>query len=74
MRTRRLTALIAAAAFAAALAGCDKAPEPQVASPDCAPLASMTEAQKADPAFQAELLKKCPRAGTTFKPSPNKSY
>ncbi len=74
MRTQRLTALILAAAFAAVLVGCNKTPEPQVASPDCAPLASMTEAQKADPAFQAELLKKCPRSGPEFKPSPKKSY
>lgn len=80
--TRPLLGFIVAASLAALLAGCGKTQEatsqaatsPTVASPDCASLASMTDAQKADPALQAELLKKCPRSGPAFKASPKKDY
>ena len=75
--TRPLLGFIVAASLAALLAGCGKTQEatsPTVASPDCASLASMTDAQKADQALQAELLKKCPRSGPAFKASPKKEY
>lgn len=68
MRTQRFIALALAAALAASLAGCGKEP-PAVASPTCADLDKVT-----DPAQRAELLKKCPRSGPEFKPSPKKDY
>jgi entry exclusion lipoprotein TrbK len=74
MHIHRLALLGASAILAVVLAGCNKMPDPQVASPECAPLASMTAAQKADPAIQAELIKKCPRAGPGFKASPKQEY
>jgi entry exclusion lipoprotein TrbK len=51
-----------------ALSGCGERSD--VASPDCAELATgkLSEAQ------QIELAKKCPRAGTTFKPSPARNW
>jgi entry exclusion lipoprotein TrbK len=68
MRTQRLIALALAAVLAAGLAGCGKE-QPAVASPTCADLDKVT-----DPAQRAELLKKCPRSGPEFKPSPKKDY
>jgi len=68
MRTQRLIALALAATLAAGLAGCGKE-APAVASPICADLDKVT-----DPAQRAELLKKCPRSGPEFKPSPKKDY
>ena len=68
MRTQQLAALLLAATLAAGLAGCGKE-APAVASPTCADADKVT-----DPAQKAELLKKCPRSGPEFKPSPKKSY
>ena len=68
MRTQQLAALLLAATLAASLAGCGKE-APAVASPTCADVDKVT-----DPAQKAELLKKCPRSGPEFKPSPKKSY
>jgi entry exclusion lipoprotein TrbK len=41
----------------------------EVASPDCVDIEKIT-----DPVERAERLKKCPRGGPTFKPSPVKSW
>jgi len=68
MRTQPFIALALAAALAASLAGCSKEP-PTAASPSCADLNKVT-----DPAQRVELLKKCPRSGPEFKPSPKKDY
>jgi len=40
-----------------------------VASPACADLAGIS-----DPAQKAELIKRCPRNGPDFKPSPVKNW
>ncbi|MFZ3287954.1 MAG: entry exclusion lipoprotein TrbK [Telluria sp.] len=49
------------------LAGCGD--RPPVASPTCADLEKIT-----DPVQKAELLKKCPRSGPVYKPSPEKKW
>jgi len=75
MNKQQFVVLMVAATFTAFLAGCEKSPEV------CPRLSSITEAQKEDPAFLAELKKKCPeeaaaiqfRAGK-FQPSPVRSY
>lgn len=67
MTTKRLLLMIVAGTFAVLLVGCEKTPD--VASPTCADLDTIT-----DPAQKEELLKTCPRNGSGFKPSPKKSY
>lgn len=67
MSTKRFVSLILAATVMAVIGGCGKTPE--VASPDCAELDKTI-----DPAKRTELLKKCPRSGPAFRPSPIKSY
>jgi entry exclusion lipoprotein TrbK len=72
MQTKKCWVFIAAAVLAVVFPGCSKQPEPAipaVASPTCADLDKIT-----DPAQHAELLKKCPRSGTQFKPSQKKEY
>jgi entry exclusion lipoprotein TrbK len=72
MHTKKLLSCLATAVLAAVLPGCSKQPEaaiPALASPTCADLDKVTDA-----AQQAELLKKCPRSGTQFKPSQKKEY
>jgi entry exclusion lipoprotein TrbK len=49
------------------VSGCRE--KPAVASPSCAELEKIS-----DPAQRAELLKKCPRGGPDFKPSPEKNW
>ena len=57
-------ALATAVLVAILLAGCTKADDPP-----CADLDKIT-----DPVAKADLEKRCPRAGPTFKPTPPKSY
>lgn len=59
--------ILLAIIVATALAGCTD--KPIVSSPACADLEKTT-----DPAQRAELLEKCPRGGTEFKPSPVKNW
>lgn len=68
MSTQRFSVFIVATSLVAFLSGCGKAP-PEVASPTCADLDKVT-----DPVQKTELLKKCPRSGPEFKPSPKKEY
>lgn len=67
MKAKRFLALITPAILAVVMGGCGK--EPEMASPTCADLDKIT-----DLAQRAELLKKCPRTGPEFKPSPKKEY
>lgn len=67
MRSQRFAALVAAAALAAALAACNKAPD--AASLTCADLDKVT-----DPGQQAALREKCGLGGPGFKASPKKGY
>lgn len=72
MNKQRLVMLMVAATFAAFLTACEKTQEmktQEVASPACVELEKTT-----DPAKKAELLKKCPRSGPEFKPSPKIEY
>lgn len=67
MIAKRILALVVPAILAALVGGCGK--DPETASPTCADLDKIT-----DTAQRAELLKKCPRSGPEFKPSPKKEH
>ena len=59
--------MIGACIVIAAITGCSK--QPEIASSECAELGTTTS-----PSQRAELVKKCPRSGPDFKPSPRQSY
>ena len=61
--------LVGAGVSAAVVAGCDNKAEEKVASPTCADLEEIK-----GPAQRAELLKKCPRLGSGFKPSDTREW
>lgn len=67
MKNTRYVSLLLVIIVATALAGCRG--EPAVSSPACADLQKTT-----DPAEKAEILKKCPRGDSEFKPSPVKNW
>ncbi len=63
MKTKAFRICLPTMVIVSLLGGCSKSPE--IASPSCAQLEKAT-----DPAIRAELMKKCPRGGSGFKPSP----
>ena len=67
MSAKRVLPFILAATFAALATGCGK--EPDVASLNCSDLDKVS-----DPAQKVELVKKCPRSNSEFKPSPKKEW
>ena len=67
MKTRWLTGLLFAYITLAVMSGCDG--KQAAASPACANLGNVT-----DPTLKADLIKKCPRGGTVFKPSEKKQW
>lgn len=69
MKANKLLSLTLGALLVALVAGCDSKPEEVVASPTCADLEKIK-----DPAQRTELLKKCPRLGSGFKPSDKREW
>jgi entry exclusion lipoprotein TrbK len=63
----RMILMILVSTIATIIVGCEKSPD--IASPKCADLDKIT-----NPVQKAELLKTCPRSGTAFKPSDQKSW
>lgn len=67
MKIQNFIAIAVLLVAAAIVAACKD--KPAVASPACADLAGVS-----DPAQKAELIKRCPRSGPDFKPSPVKNW
>ena len=70
MNRKQIVSLVLGLLMITSLPGCaedDKGQE--IASPACADLDDVT-----DEAQRAELLKKCPRKGPDFKPSPKREW
>jgi entry exclusion lipoprotein TrbK len=67
MKTKNSSVFAIVLATMVVLVGCRE--EPAVASPACADFEKVI-----DPTVKAALLKKCPRSGPEFKPSPEKKW
>jgi len=67
MKTKRCAGFVVLLVTILIVTGCRD--EPAVASPACAELGKIS-----NPSKRGELLKKCPRGGSDFKPSPEKNW
>jgi entry exclusion lipoprotein TrbK len=67
MKNKKCIAIAVVLVAAVLVAACKD--KPAVASPACADIAGIS-----DPAQKAELIKRCPRNGPDFKPSPVKNW
>ena len=69
MKAKKVLSLTLGALVATLVTGCDNKPEEKVASATCAELKTIK-----DPTQRAELLKKCPRVGSGFRPSDKREW